>query len=261
MRFQISFSRCGKSNMLPMDYQYYLSAWIYKVLFNADKDFAQFLHQTGYSGSSKNFKLFNYSPLIFEQYLLWKERALFEIKSDAIKVKVSFQLGEAAEKFIIGLFNQQIAYIGNKFNGIELRVNQIERIPDIQESITQSYRALSPVVISVIDPSTNYARYASPADEEYSKWIKNNLINKFNSIPHNTNQIVDFEMDFTLKSNPRSKLVTIKPDSEQASKIRGYLFDFELTAPIYIHNLIQSAGFGEKNSMGFGWCEIGIKEK
>jgi CRISPR-associated endoribonuclease Cas6 len=241
--------------MLPMDYQYYLSAWIYKVLFNADKDFAQFLHQTGYSGSSKNFKLFNYSPLIFEQYVLWKERALFEIKGDSIKVKVSFQLGEAAEKFIIGLFNQQIAYIGNKFNGIELRVNHIERIPDLSESEKHLYRALSPVVISVIDPSTNYAKYISPKDKDYSKWIKNNLINKYNSIPDNANKIVDYEMDFVLKNEPRSKLITIKPDSEQASKIRGYLLDFELTAPHFIHNLIQSAGFGEKNSMGFGWCE------
>ena len=232
-----------------MDYQYYLSAWIYKVLFNADKEFAQFLHQTGYSGSSKNFKLFNYSPLIFEQYVLWKDRALFEVKSDTIKVKVSFQLGEAAEKFIIGLFNQQSAYIGNKSNGIELRVNHIERIPDLSESEKHLYRALSPVVISIIDPATKYARYTSPADEEYSKWLKNNLINKFNSIPLNLNKIVDFEMDFVLKNEPRSKLITIKPDSEQASKIRGYLFDFELTAPIYIHNLIQSAGFGEKNSM------------
>ena len=40
MRFKITFTRTGKQRMLPMDYQYYLSAWIYKVIGKADRAFA-----------------------------------------------------------------------------------------------------------------------------------------------------------------------------------------------------------------------------
>ena len=32
MRFKINLTRTTRQKMLPMDYQYYLSAWIYKVL-------------------------------------------------------------------------------------------------------------------------------------------------------------------------------------------------------------------------------------
>ncbi len=42
--------------MLPMDYQYYLSAWIYKILEKADREFARFLHSDGYSLGYRRFK-------------------------------------------------------------------------------------------------------------------------------------------------------------------------------------------------------------
>jgi CRISPR-associated endoribonuclease Cas6 len=51
MRIQITFNRTGKQRMLPMDYQYFISAWIYKVLKQADQDFASFLHEKGYGNS------------------------------------------------------------------------------------------------------------------------------------------------------------------------------------------------------------------
>ena len=60
MRFKITFTRTGKQRMLPMDYQYYLSAWIYKVIGKADRAFAEFLHAEGYSDGHRRFKLFNY---------------------------------------------------------------------------------------------------------------------------------------------------------------------------------------------------------
>jgi CRISPR-associated endoribonuclease Cas6 len=36
-----------------MDYQYYISAWIYKVLGKADAGFAGFLHSEGYRDGLK----------------------------------------------------------------------------------------------------------------------------------------------------------------------------------------------------------------
>ena len=43
MRFNITFNRTTKQRMLPMDYQYYISAWIYKVLRQADAGFANWM--------------------------------------------------------------------------------------------------------------------------------------------------------------------------------------------------------------------------
>ncbi len=52
--------------MLPLNYQYPLSAWIYKVLARGDRGFAEFLHEQGYKmENQKTFKLFTFSNLRF----------------------------------------------------------------------------------------------------------------------------------------------------------------------------------------------------
>ena len=257
MRFKITFNRTGKQRMLPMDYQYYLSAWIYKVIGKADREFSEFLHSEGYSDGHRRFKLFNYSPLDFGKPVLWKEKNLFEIKADRLSLKVSFRMSEAAEKFIIGLFNNQEAYIGDQFNGLELTVSQVERLPDPEISETMLYRAVSPVVVSRLSEGDHYAQYLSPEEPGYCDLLRNHFVTKYGTVPHADPLPERFEFNFRLMSDPRSKLVTMKPYTPQQSKIRGYVYDFELTAPVEIHHLLLASGMAEKGSMGFGWCEIG----
>jgi len=246
--------------MLPIDYQYYLSAWIYKVIENADKNFAEFLHSQGYCDGSKKFKLFNYSPLNFGRPLMWKEKSLFEIRTNIITIKVSFLLNEAAEKFVLGLFNQQQAYIGDRFNGIDLTVEQVERLQDTEIEETMHYCAISPIVISWKEKENKYAKYLSPEDSRYSDLFKNHLLNQYSTIPNVKTLAETFDFKFTLKNKPKSKLITIKPYTREQSKIRGFIYNFDLTAPTEIHKLILSCGAGEKNSMGFGWCKTENKK-
>jgi len=258
MRFKITFSRTGKQKMLPMDYQYYLSAWIYKVISNADREFANFLHTSGYTTGSKRFKLFSYSPLDFGKPVLWREKALFEINADQLSLNVSFHLAEAAEKFIIGLFNNQQVYVGDQFNGLDLVVRQVERLPEPVLVNTMHYRAVSPVVISLKDDNSRYASYLAPTDKDYDQLLLQNLLNKYNSVPNVAPLSGGIKFEFKLDSTPRSKLITIKPYTPEQSKVRGFVFDFTLTCPVEIHQLILSCSIGEKNSMGFGWCIIAL---
>ena len=253
MRFKITFSRTGKQRMLPMDYQYYLSAWIYKVISNADREFANFLHSSGYTTGNKQFKLFSYSPLNFGKPTLWKEKTLFEIHVVQLSLNVSFHLAEAAEKFIIGLFNNQQVYVGDQFNGLDLVVMQVERLPEPVLTDTMNYRAVSPVVISLKDDNSKYAQYLAPTDDKSIDLLRQNLLNKYNSIPNVAALPEGTGFVFKLKNTPKSKLVTVKPYTPEQSKVRGFIFDFTLTCPIEIHRLILSTGIGEKNSMGFGW--------
>jgi len=270
MRFKIALQNIGKQRMLPIDNQYFLSAWIYKVIANADKDFARFLHNHGYALGNKQFKLFCYSPLLFEKYKIWKKKALIEVLSKQSVFQVSFCLNEAAEKFIIGLFNHQQFYLGDIFNGIDFSVAQIERLPDlihhsddlharhtITNSLTKNYQAKSPVVISFKAENEKYARYLSPEEEGYGELVKQHLMQKYQTVPGVKPLPGNTEIKFILKSQPKSKLITIKPHTPQQSKVRGFLYRFSLTAPEEVHNLILNAGFGEKNAQGFGWVEMG----
>lgn len=255
MRFKITLNRTPKQRMLPMDYQYYLSAWIYKVIGKADHEFANFLHSEGYKNGNKQFKLFNYSPLDFGKPRLWKEKTLFEISPTEVHLKVSFMLSSTAEKFIIGLFNNQQVYIGNRFNGINFTVARVERLPETEISTSMRYRASSPIVVSLLTKNDKYAQYLSPENEAYADLLRQHFINKYNTVPHEKPLPEDFDFQFTLKNKPKSKLISIRPDTPQQSKIRGFIYEFDLTAPPEIHQLILAAGFGEKNATGFGWCE------
>ena len=55
-------------DLLPFNYQYEQSAVIYRILAQADTQYASWLHENGYQlNGSKKFKLFCYSPFIFER--------------------------------------------------------------------------------------------------------------------------------------------------------------------------------------------------
>jgi CRISPR-associated endoribonuclease Cas6 len=237
MRFKITFNRTGKQRMLPMDYQYYLSAWIYKVIGQADPEFSDFLHSQGYLNGHKSFKLFGYSPLSFGKPVLWKEKSLFEIQET------------------------QLVYVGDRFNGLDLQVNSVERLPSFEAGETVDYRVLSPVVASTLPEGKKYPDYLNPEHELYEALLRQNLVNKFNSVPGNTPIEAISPFRFELKSSPRSKLITIKPYTPEQSKVRGFVFDFSLTCPAEIHQLIEGSGLGEKNSMGFGWVQPILNSK
>ena len=61
MRILLNLQSNTKRKFIPMNYQYYISAWIYKVLKEADSEYATFLHNQGYGKNESHlYKLFFY---------------------------------------------------------------------------------------------------------------------------------------------------------------------------------------------------------
>lgn len=258
MRFQVTFGHTSRNRQLPIDYQYFIGAWIYKVIGTGDPAFARFLHQHGYPDGNKTFKLFCYSPLSFNNYIFNCDKNLFEIKDDHIKLKVAFHLPQAAEKFIIGLFNNQQAYFGDRHYGLDLKVLQIERLPDEPLKQVMHYRLLSSAVFSISDVNMKYARYASPQDVGYHLLVTNHLKQKLhvasaNLLKQDENPVNSFKI--VSEKDIKSKLIRVKPDKAEETRVRGFLYQFQIDAPEEVHRMILNCGFGEKNASGFGWVE------
>jgi CRISPR-associated endoribonuclease Cas6 len=256
MRFKITLETDGKQRMLPMDYQYCLSAWIHNIIANTHSGFSDLLHSEGYTTGARHFHSFNYSPLDFGKPTISTEESLIEITTSRVTFNMSFCLSDAAEKFIAGMFNNQQVYVGDKFNGLNMTVVQVERLtmPALQE--TMHYRTASSVVVSLGGEQSKYAKYMPPGGDYYPVLLRKNLWNKHNSIPNAEHLPEEFEFGFISTSEPKQELTTIKPYTPQQICVRGFVFDFSLTCPPKIHQLILAAGLGEKNSMGFGWCEV-----
>ena len=274
MRFQLTLTRTTKQRMLPMDYQYYISAWIYKVLKQADRDFAAFLHEKGYGQSeTKLYKLFCFSQMNFGKPKLWKEKKLFEISAHKIGLRISFDVSEAALLFIKGLFMNQEFYLGDKFNGIDFTVTNIEALPVPIFSETMCYRLQTPWVVSYKTKNDKYPKYLSPYEKGFCELSVKHIAEKYTNTkkkkitpddlifrlyngkgPDGTPIFREPEPATWLKESKYWKRqgFLIKPGTKEESRVVGNLFSFELTAPIEVHRMIWDAGISEKSSEGFG---------
>lgn len=151
MRFRLKLFAINFPAILPLNYQYPMSAVIYKILQHADAEYASFLHETGYKKSEnslKAFKLFTFSDI----------KTPFKIHGDRMRmlapeaeVIVSFHLPQAAETFIKGLFQDQEIEIADWKSRAKFSINRVESLPlglsqePVQEIILQP---LSPIVSS-----------------------------------------------------------------------------------------------------------------
>jgi len=252
MRIKVTFNRSGRQRMLPMDYQYYISAWIYKVIRQADEAFADFLHNTGYGEATKPYKLFCFDRLDFGKPKLWKEKKLFEIRQDHLTLNISFDIQEAASHFIKGLFMDQSFFLGNRFNGIDLKVVQVAVLEEPAFKARMRYRLNSPWVVSIKTEQDRYPQYLSPNDERFVPLAEKHIKEKAKNI----HGIVDAELSLSILSDFKRAGFRIKPDTKEESRVIGNLFEFELNAPVEVHQMIYGAGISEKSATGFGWVEV-----
>lgn len=264
MRLKINFSLNGKPQQLPLNYQYPVSSWIYKVLSNADEEFATVLHELGYRiENGKTFKLFTFSQIGFPQHT-WK----IIPKSDRMQVwarkgwiTVSFHLPEQTEKFVMGLFKEQKVYIGDKISGIAMQVESIEALSTIlPEGEEIKVKTLTPIVLGLNIEGEKNEQYVTPLHSDYKRIFLQNLVEKYAATGKNGIDINNLDFNIT-KLYPRTSLQIIKAGTSAETKVKGYYYEFQLNAPQAIIETGLNAGFGSMNSLGFGFCEVILAKK
>ena len=107
------------------------------------------------------------------------------------------------------------------------------------------FRTLSPICVSQNVVGEKHAQYVAPEQEQFSQLLVQNLLRKQQA--HQRQLTVPFRV----LSKPEQKLIHVR-----GTKIRCYLFNFELTAPTDLLEMGYFSGFGEKNSMGFGMVRL-----
>src|SRR5690606_5274841 len=73
MELRLTLSVCG-GDTLPVNYQYPISSWIYRVISEADAGYGDFLHQGGFQQGSRHFKMFTFSQLDARPYRVFGNR-------------------------------------------------------------------------------------------------------------------------------------------------------------------------------------------
>ena len=253
MRFKIKLqvNKNAFGNLLPISYQYELSAWIYGVIARSNSIYADWLHNNGFVNDYKRFKMFVYSNL-FPQFKVIGDR--LAIESDSLYLYLSFLPEKSTEEFVKGIFSENIFTLGDRKSKVQFRVENIEAL--VSPSFgSYEFQTLSPVVVSQRRDDGSI-EYVSPEMEGYGRMLVNNLKEKYRAFYGKTFE-GDDGFEFELLTPVKSRLITIKANTPAMTKIKGFNFHFGLKADNALINLMYEAGLGEKNSTGFGM--IGIK--
>ncbi len=261
MRFILSLNTTKASNSeLPLNYQYPLSAAIYKILERADGEYANFLHSTGYEYNNKTFKFFTFSDI----------RTWFRIKGDRMimnsntaELTICFHISDAAESFIRGLFMNQQIVIADSISRVSFTVQQVvaEKATTLVDD-TILLQPMSPVVMGRKNERGNYD-YLSPEDTDFSRLIAQNLLDKCAAeMETGETELAEIKKSIDIEplffSNaPRGRLLTIKAGTPAETKVRGYdKFRLRITAPKRVIEMALNGGIGMNNAMGMGCVGI-----
>lgn len=255
MRIKLTLKLIESSrNVLPFNYQYQLSSWIYKTLNNGNSEFADFLHKKGYVNNSKCFKLFCFSNLYIHAFKIKEDRLV--LNTDTISLIVSFYPIEALEPFITGIFNNQIFMLGDRKSQVPFVVHTVERIPETSFQSEHAFKLLSPVHITSRSPyDQSKISHLNPEHKEYERLFFQNLADKYNAY----NESKEFnlaECKLNILTEPRPKLITIKANTPQQTKLKAFNFRFRVKAPTELIHIGYYAGFGKANAQGFGCAEV-----
>lgn len=255
MRFKLTLDIDKKAfgDRIPLNYQYAASALVYRILSNSGGDFANWLHENGYSDEKRRFKLFTFSRLYANRYVI--EGASMKILSDTADWYISFLPEKGTQEFIQGLFNQQSFELGDRGARIRFRVGSVEVLPTPAFTESMTFETLSPVCI-VRQEEDGSEKYIAPDHPDAVGIVKLNLLNKYKAFHGHAFQLNGFPFQLETLSKPRSSLITIKEGTPQESKIRGYMCRFRFTAPVELMKIMYATGLGSKNSQGFGMSGV-----
>ncbi|HEX2846014.1 MAG TPA: CRISPR-associated endoribonuclease Cas6 [Chitinophagaceae bacterium] len=258
MQFRITLQVQGSAALIPINYQYPLSAALYRIIAKGDKDYAGFLHEKGYG---KGFKFFTFSQI----------NCPFRIEGDRLRLlntelsfQVAFHIPKAMESFVKGLFQSAQIDIADKISKASCKVKSVESLPNPlqeykdNEIISVQLKPLSPLVAGLQNEKGNYD-FLSPADSRFTESLIYNWRSKIKTSYDSMtgSEALLFMKVLPMKQTFKSRLITIKADTPQKTNIRGWMsFKLKITAEKRLVELLINTGAGVYNAMGFGCVEL-----
>lgn len=247
------------NQVLPINYQYLISSWIYRTLSQANSAYATRLHEKGYDFAGKTYKLFTFSTLQPRWFDLNKREKTITLAKAPTELILSFHMEEALQHFVVGLFKDQRFSLesGQRFKA-NFEITGIETLPCPTIEQTMRFRAITPICIKKNVEEKVHPDFLHPDDASYAELLFQNLLNKGSvslqqQYPNLQLQIApDFPLSFKVLSEPKSKLWVVK-----GIKVKGWLYDFEICMPKKCLEVGYFGGFGVSNSaLGMGMVQV-----
>lgn len=256
MRVKLSLRADTPRPTLPLNSNHAVAGLIYRTLGQSSADFAARLHDTGFADEHRRFKLFTFSRLAFRRSHVSENRLVLD--DPAAELQLSSPVGEFIEHFVAGLFQGAEFHIA----GCPFTLTGAETVapPDLTER--NMFRALSPITESVRDEQGR-TRFLTP-DEDWSEVMQRNLLRKYRALhgrePDDTRLIWRWDEASLKQVAAQGRRASVLSDIN-GIKVRGWLAPFSVEGSRELIKLGYEAGFGSRNSMGFGMADVAEKLK
>lgn len=262
MRIKLTMRPGQATTRVPINYQYPLSAAIYKILRLASEPYSAFLHDKGYRTPGGRFmKLFTFSKLRNSHINIRKTPGLTSLESREghwTLLVGSPMVEEFVQHFVLGLFQSSEIVIAGGGVSATFQVAQVETLPAPPRSHQLRTTTLSPVSVSksVVRNGRELPHYLLPDDPGLSTALKNNAVQKHLLVHSDKPEDDSFNLTFEKEDRPRTKLITIKENRPDETKRRGFEGRFILSGSPELIQTVWQCGLGEAGAMGFGMIDV-----
>lgn len=239
MRLKVVFEFQG-DEIIPWDYTNALRGNLYRWLSIGDPDLASFLHDSGFEGGKRFYKLLTFSLLYFREKRV--EKGGIRPKGEGIWYFSSPVL-PVVESIAFGILTDQEARIG----GTRAVVRSVEVEEPMEIEAGGIFKTLSPICLSTGDPRGGeklHKRFIDPGDKDYERVLNANLQGKAMAF---WGEAVEGWVKVEWLGEPKSKMFRVRE-----TNVRGWTGKLRLDGPQRLLWIAYEAGIGEHTSSGFG---------
>ncbi|HXF04089.1 MAG TPA: CRISPR-associated endoribonuclease Cas6 [Blastocatellia bacterium] len=225
---------------LPWNYLDWLQGIFYRAMERGIPRLAREVHDEGFFGGGKRYKLATFSLLYPERY----EKVTDGIRTQGIiRWWIASPLEPLIEALALGLLAAPEVQLGKE----KVHVGQIGVALPPTFTETMTFTTLSPIFVSTGERDATgqlRKRFLSPKEPDFARVLGDNLRRKAQAL---LGEVPEGELRFEWLGEPKSKLMRVKE-----TDVRGWMMRFRVSGPVELLQLGYDAGFGERNAQGFG---------
>ncbi|MCK9639114.1 MAG: CRISPR-associated endoribonuclease Cas6 [Prolixibacteraceae bacterium] len=241
-------------NILPVNYQFELGSWFYRMVNQQDSALHAYLVSSGYVKTEEPFRNYVFSHLMVPDRKIEGDRLL--IQSERVGLIFSTIPDESLAPLVIECFKKIHFLLGDRISQVSFLVETVERLPDPDFTDKMTFKTVSPLHLTMKVKDRKNEQFLSPEISGYARFFYENLQQKFrllNGFDHPHDPLIG---KFKLRSPVTQKGITVHSGNSGQNKLIGYQLRFRLQADPELLKVGYYLGFGEKNHLGFGCCEI-----
>ncbi len=241
-------------NILPVNYQYELGAWFYRMVNRPEGKLSNYLVSAGLLSPDKPFRNFVFSNLMVPDRKIEGDR--LSIQSEKIGLLFSTLPDEGMIPLVKENFGDTRFILGDRISQVSIAVENIELLPEPVFTDKMTFKTLSPLHLAMKMQGRKNELFLSPETPGYSTVFYSDLHKKFKMVNGFDHPHDPLAGKFKLRSPVTQKGITLQSGNPGQNKLIGYQLRFRLQADPQLLRAGYYLGFGEKNHLGFGCCEI-----